>query len=322
MSPCAARSRVTLVEGRGPDWDRTHGATASGIDDESTNPGFSSVEESSRRRYRRLQGRPECSPVLPRCGDESAARTFWPRRTGVAAPMAARPEALMGQAFEQIESARRGAVAGGAAGGAATRGRVPAATPPFGYMDSRQRRSSARWAYPPHSRSRGADGGAAGHRAGREADLCRDGGSFRPEVDAKMALRRVLQRGRAEACAVVDADLSDYFQHNPLQTAQHKYTADDVLLSRGPDDSVRPRPEPSVHAAYRKLEEQFPVSDQSVYNKLQRRTGRLSAALWSVIPPDIAPVIRALRTSLPPLWLVTASKFLRRQSSGGYGTSA
>jgi hypothetical protein len=59
--------------------------------------------------------------------------------------------------------------------------------------------------------------------------------------------------------------------------------------------------EPSVHAAYRTLEDQLPVSAQSVYNKLQHVELAVSAALVRDSAQRVAPVIRALRASLPPL---------------------
>ncbi len=59
--------------------------------------------------------------------------------------------------------------------------------------------------------------------------------------------------------------------------------------------------EPSVHAAYRKLEDQIPVSDQSVYNKLQHVELAVSAALVHDSAQRVAPVIAKLRAALPPL---------------------
>src|SRR6266567_6546735 len=54
------------------------------------------------------------------------------------------------------------------------------------------------------------------------------------------------------------------------RTAQRQYTHE-LLFSTLVDLLARVvlRQEPSVHAAYRKLEPLIPVSDQSVYNKLQ-----------------------------------------------------
>jgi len=68
--------------------------------------------------------------------------------------------------------------------------------------------------------------------------------------------------------------------------------------------------EPSVHAAYRKLEDQLPVSDQSIYNKLQHVELPVSAALVRDSARRVAPVIRALRASLPPLLPGYRVKFL------------
>jgi Transposase DDE domain len=68
--------------------------------------------------------------------------------------------------------------------------------------------------------------------------------------------------------------------------------------------------EPSVHAAYRKLEEQLPVSDQSIYNKLQHVELPVSAALVHDSARRVAPVIDALRASLPPLLPGYRVKFL------------
>ena len=70
--------------------------------------------------------------------------------------------------------------------------------------------------------------------------------------------------------------------------------------------------EPSVHAAYRKLEDQLPVSDQlRLQQTPARRTGRVSAALVR----DSARTHRtrhpaALRASLPPLLPGYRVKFL------------
>src|SRR5205807_1039619 len=47
--------------------------------------------------------------------------------------------------------------------------------------------------------------------------------------------------------------------------------------------------------------EQMPVSDQSVYNKLQHVEPAVSAALVHDSAQRVAPVIQALRAALPPL---------------------
>jgi RNA-directed DNA polymerase len=68
-----------------------------------------------------------------------------------------------------------------------------------------------------------------------EADLPRNQFGFRPNLDAKMAIRRaywhITQSGRTE---VVDADLSDYFgsiPHGPLMRCVARRVADGTLLS-------------------------------------------------------------------------------------------
>lgn len=68
-----------------------------------------------------------------------------------------------------------------------------------------------------------------------EADLLRNQYGFRPEMDAKMAVRQafwhVRDRGHSE---VVDADLSDYFSsipHSPLMRCVSRRIADGTLLS-------------------------------------------------------------------------------------------
>lgn len=68
--------------------------------------------------------------------------------------------------------------------------------------------------------------------------------------------------------------------------------------------------EPSVHAAFRQLEDQLPVSDQAVYNKLQHVELAVSAALVQDSALRVAPVLRALRASLPPLLPGYRVKFL------------
>ena len=68
------------------------------------------------------------------------------------------------------------------------------------------------------------------------------------------------------------------------------------LLSR-----VILKQEPSVYAAYRSLEQQIPVSDQSIYNKLQHVELVVSAALVHESAQRVGPVIERLRAKLPPL---------------------
>jgi hypothetical protein len=86
------------------------------------------------------------------------------------------------------------------------------------------------------------------------------------------------------------------------RTAQSQYT-NELLFSTVVDlmSRVVLGQEPSVHAAYRKLEEQIPVSDQSVYNKLQHVELAVSAALVRDSAQRVAPVITKLRAALPPL---------------------
>jgi hypothetical protein len=95
------------------------------------------------------------------------------------------------------------------------------------------------------------------------------------------------------------------------QTARRQYT-NELLFSSLVDLMTRVvlGQEPSVHAAYRKLEAQLPVSDQSVYNKLQHVELSVSAALVRDSARRIAPVIRSLRASLPPLLPGYRVKFL------------
>jgi hypothetical protein len=86
------------------------------------------------------------------------------------------------------------------------------------------------------------------------------------------------------------------------RNARQQYT-NELLFSSLVDlmSRVVLRQEPSVRAAYRKLENQLPVSDQSVYNKLQRVELPVSAALARDSARCVAPAIGALRASLPPL---------------------
>ena len=102
-----------------------------------------------------------------------------------------------------------------------------------------------------------------------------------------------------------------HIDHLFAQYAQHQYTHE-LLFSSLVDLMARVvlRQEPSVHAAYRKLEKQLPVSDQSVYNKLQHVELAVSAALVRDSARRVAPVIRALRATLPPLLPGYHVKFL------------
>jgi hypothetical protein len=122
----------------------------------------------------------------------------------------------------------------------------------------------------------------------RETPIC---------VMARGALQRILDPGH----------IDQLFVH----TAQRQYT-NELLFSSLVDLMARVvlGQEPSVHAAYRKVEEQLPVSDQSVYNKLQHLELAVSAALVRDSARRVTPVIRALRASLPPLLPGYHIKFL------------
>jgi len=95
------------------------------------------------------------------------------------------------------------------------------------------------------------------------------------------------------------------------RTAQRQYT-NELLFSSLVDlmSRVVLGQEPSVHAAYRSLEAQLPVSDQSIYNKLQHVELAVSAALVQDSARRVAPVLRALHASLPPLLPGYRVKFL------------
>ena len=102
-----------------------------------------------------------------------------------------------------------------------------------------------------------------------------------------------------------------HIDHLFAQYARHQYT-NELLFSSLVDLMARVvlRQEPSVHAAYRKLENQLPVSDQSVYNKLQHVELAVSASLVRDSARRIAPVIDTLRASLPSLLPGYRVKFL------------
>src|SRR5437660_670685 len=95
------------------------------------------------------------------------------------------------------------------------------------------------------------------------------------------------------------------------RTAQRQYT-NELLFSSLVDLMARVvlAQEPSVHAAYRKLEDQLPVSDQAIYDKVQHVELAVSAALVQDSARRVAPVINALRASLPPLLPGYRVKFL------------
>jgi Transposase DDE domain len=86
------------------------------------------------------------------------------------------------------------------------------------------------------------------------------------------------------------------------RTAQRQYT-NELLFSSLVDLMARVvlQQEPSVLAAYRKLADQLPVSDQSIYNKLQNVELAVSTALVEESAQRLGPVINQLRGGLPPL---------------------
>jgi Transposase DDE domain len=86
------------------------------------------------------------------------------------------------------------------------------------------------------------------------------------------------------------------------RTAQRQYTHE-LLFSTLVDllSRVILKQEPSVYAAYRTLEPLIPVSDQSIYNKLQHVELAVSAALVHESALRVGPVIDQLRAKLPPL---------------------
>jgi len=86
------------------------------------------------------------------------------------------------------------------------------------------------------------------------------------------------------------------------RSAQRQYT-NELLFSSLVDlmSQVVLGQQPSVHAAYQRLREQFPVTSQSVYNKLQHVEPAVSAALVRDSAQRIRPVIDQLGARLPPL---------------------
>jgi hypothetical protein len=124
---------------------------------------------------------------------------------------------------------------------------------------------------------------------------------FLKEKPLCVLARAVLQR-------ILDPQLIDQLF---ARTAQRQYTHE-LLFSALVDlmSRVVLGQEPSVHAAYRTLEDQLPVSDQSIYNKLQHVEPGLSAALVHESAQRVAPVIAALRAALPPLLPGYRVKFL------------
>lgn len=127
---------------------------------------------------------------------------------------------------------------------------------------------------------------------------------FKPFIEDKpicVMARAVLQR-------ILDPHHLDQLF---ARTAKRQYTHE-LLFSSLVDLMTRVvlGQEPSVHAAYRQLHDQLPVSDQSVYNKLQHVELAVSAALVHDSALRVAPVLRTLRASLPPLLPGYRVKFL------------
>src|SRR5262249_13487388 len=117
-------------------------------------------------------------------------------------------------------------------------------------------------------------------------------------------------------CVMARAVLQRILDPQPIdqlfaRTAQRQYTHE-LLFSTLVDlmSRVVLGQGPSVHAAYLTLEDQLPVSDQSIYNKLQHVELGVSAALVHESARRVAPVIGALRASLPPLLPGYRVKFL------------
>jgi IS4 transposase len=127
---------------------------------------------------------------------------------------------------------------------------------------------------------------------------------FQPFIEEKpicVMARAVLQR-------ILDPQRIDQLF---ARTAQRQYT-NELLFSSLVDLMTRVvlGQQPSVHAAYRQLQDQLPVSDQSIYNKLQHVELGVSAALVHDSAVRVAPVLRTLRASLPPLLPGYRVKFL------------
>src|SRR5262249_25736924 len=127
---------------------------------------------------------------------------------------------------------------------------------------------------------------------------------FKPFIEDKpicVMARAVLQR-------ILDPHHLDQLF---ARTAKRQYTHE-LLFSSLVDLMTRVvlGQEPSVHAAYRQLQDQLPVSDQSVYNKLQHVELAVSAALVHDSALRVAPVLGTLRASLAPLLPGYRVKFL------------
>lgn len=113
---------------------------------------------------------------------------------------------------------------------------------------------------------------------------------------------------QAPFCVMTRLALESLFRPERLDelfhnTAQRQYKKE-LLFSQVVElmMSVVLRVEPTVHAAYQKRAGALPVSDQAVYDKLQCMELGVSAALVADSADQVAPVIKALKASLPP-WL-------------------
>lgn len=113
---------------------------------------------------------------------------------------------------------------------------------------------------------------------------------------------------QAPLCVMTRVTLEALFQPawlNDLfaKSAQRQY-AKELLFSQVVElmMSVVLRVEPSVHAAYKKREDQLPVSDQAIYDKLQCMETNVSAALVAGSATRLAPVIDKLKARIAP-WL-------------------
>lgn len=119
---------------------------------------------------------------------------------------------------------------------------------------------------------------------------------FRPFVEAKPIC--VMARGVLERL-LEPQSLDALFE----RTAQHQYT-EKLLFSTAVElmAQVVLGRKPSVHAAYQAMADRIPVCDQAVYDKLQHMELAVSAALVRDSARRAAPVIRALRATVPA-WL-------------------
>ena len=118
---------------------------------------------------------------------------------------------------------------------------------------------------------------------------------FRPFIEERPIC--VMARGVLEHLLNSER-INDLFE----RTARLQYTRD-LLFSSVVDlmGQVVLGVHPSVHAAYQAQAEQLGVSDQAVYDKLNRVELGVSAELVRDSARQAAPVIRALRGGLPPL---------------------